>query len=230
MNKNIIRILCASIALTLILNGIFTVSAKTYVTNIISGNFESADECKFLIPGDINADGYVNALDMTELKKMIMNGTGNASYQSFYSSFGKSAKYSDVNGDGLVDIRDLVRQKKNTVLNVNFIEDGTMQLNGNSAFNGDFISQLGTGASYKITYSYKSNQPVKIKLNGMGDTVTFEDAVAQEYTTVTHTFKTPLSFGNYDGIELQIIGVAKIKNFSVLRTDMDNELSVSRFK
>lgn len=49
MNKNIIRILCASIALTLILNGIFTVSAKTYVTNIISGNFESADECKFLI-------------------------------------------------------------------------------------------------------------------------------------------------------------------------------------
>ena len=223
MKKISARLIVMYLVLTLLTCSMLNVSATTYVKNVVS-DFTTADDCSFLAPGDLNADGRVDSVDSVELRKLLLKGNDDTSYVAVYAANEESAKYSDINGDSFVNLKDLVRQKKNMVEDFKFITDGEMALNGNSAYNGEFISVLGTGASYEISYSYKSDAPVKIKINGLGDEIVYEDAAAAEMTAVTHTFKTPLSIGEVSGIELQIIGVGTVKDFTVTRINMDNEL------
>ena len=99
-----------------------------------------------------------------------------------------------------------------------------MSLNGNSSYKGEFISVLGTGAEYEVSYTYKSNSDLLVKINGLSEEIVYENEPAADSTTVTKTFKTPLNLTETDGIEFQIIGVGSVENISVTRINMDNEL------
>jgi len=198
------------------------VTAAEYVENVVSEDFTSA--CKFLAPGDMDADGSVNAEDAVALRKLLLSNSGDKTYDAVFAAKGSEAKYSDINGDSLVDIKDLVRQKKNLTENFVFVENGAMSLNGNSSYKGDFISVLGSGAEYEISYTYKSDSDLLVKINGLSEKIVYENEAATDSTTVTKTFKTPLTLTETDGIELQIIGVGSVENISVTRINMDNDL------
>lgn len=197
-------------------------AATEYVENVISEDFTAA--CDFLAPGDMDANGVINSTDSVSLRKLLLNNRVDKTYDELYASTGEQAMYSDVNGDSFVDIRDLVRQKKNLATNLEFIENGAMQLNGNSSYNGEFISVLGSGAEYEISYTYKSESKLLIKINGLSEQIIYENDPSADSVTVTKTFKTPLTITGTDGIEFQIIGVGTIEDISVTRINMDNEL------
>ena len=223
MKKIAARLVVLCLVLTLLICSTLSVSATTYVKNVVS-DFTTAADCDFLAPGDLNADGKVDAADSVKLRQLLISDLGDGSYNTVFAAKGEVSKYSDTNGDDFVNLKDLLRQKKNLAENFEFISDEAMSINGNSAYNGEFISVLGTGASYKISYSYKSDTPVKVRINGLGEQIVYEDAAATKITSVIHTFKTPLSIDETAGIELQIIGVATVKDFTVTRINMDNEL------
>ena len=195
------KIISLSLATAFCIICTLSVSATQYVEKVVNEDFSLKSECLFLAPGD----------DLVSLRKMFLNDNSAKSI------------YSDVNGDEMVDIRDLVRLKKNIANNFEFIDNGVMLLNGNSAYKGDFISVMGTGAEYELEYTYKSNSPIKVKINGLGEEITYESDASADYITVTQTFKTPLKITKSNDIELQIIGVGSIKNFKVTRINMDNE-------
>ena len=140
---------------------------------------------------------------------------------------GEEAKYSDVIGDDAVNVLDLVRQKKNIANEFTLVDtkEGTMALNGNTAYAGEFVSKMGTGAEYKVAFSYKSDSAIKIKINSMGEEpIVIEKAAANDLTAVEEVIKTPLEFAE-NGIEFQIIGQGEVSEISVIRTNMDNEYS-----
>lgn len=198
-------------AISFMLCGVVNVSAAEYVKDVVSEDYASLEKSSFLAPGDFNADGKVSAVDIAQLRVFFLKGT-------------EEPMNSDVNGDGYVDLRDIVRQKKNSVNIPEFISEGAMQLNGNSVYSGEFLSLLGTGATYEISYSYKSETPIKVVINGLGDEIVYESEVALDIVSVTHTFKTPLSITDLSDVELQIIGSGTIEDFSITRVNMDNEL------
>ena len=211
MKRVVKKIISLSLATAFCIICTLSVSATQYVEKVVNEDFSLKSECLFLAPGDLDADGSANADDMVSLRKMFLNDNSAKSI------------YSDVNGDEMVDARDLVRLKKNIANNFEFIDNGVMLLNGNSAYKGDFISVMGTGAEYELEYTYKSNSPIKVKINGLGEEITYESDASADYITVTQTFKTPLKITKSNDIELQIIGVGSIKNFKVTRINMDNE-------
>lgn len=224
MKKSVRKLITLGLATTFSVISILSVSAAEYVEKVVAEDFTTASVCEFIAPGDLNADGSVNANDSVSLRKLLLSNLGDHSYDAVYASKGEEAKYSDINGDENIDVRDLVRQKKNMVENFVFIENGAMSLNGNSAFVGEFISVLGSGAEYEISYTYKSDSSIRVKINGLSEEIVYENEAASDFTTVTETFKTPLKIAETDGIELQIIGVGSIENISVTRINMDNDL------
>lgn len=223
MKKIVTRVAVLCLTLAILLCGSLSVSASSYVSNVVCEDFSSADSCNFLAPGDMNADGLVNAVDAAELRKLLLKGFNDSSYTAVFAALGSDAKYSDVNGDAEINIVDLVRQKKHMAESFSFVKDGVMQLNGKSAYAGEFTSIMGTGASYVIKYSYKSDASIKVIISGLGDDIVYENAAVAEMTAVEYTIKTPLSLAAADGIELQIIGVGVVDSFSVNRINMDNE-------
>jgi len=224
MKKSATRLAVVCLAVAFSMCSALGVSAENYVANVVDDDFSSATECEFLAPGDLNGDGSVNAIDSVELRKLMLSDLDDKSYDAVYASEGDTAKYSDVNGDDNVDIKDLVRQKKELAENFVLVSNGAMSLNGNSAYSGEFISVMGTGATYEISYSYESEASIKIIINGLGDEIIYENDAVSELTSVTYTLKTPLSIDDVTGIELQIIGVGTVEDFSVTRINMDNEL------
>lgn len=202
--------LCLAAAV-LVISGI-SVSAEKYTATVISDSFSSASACEFLQPGDIDKNGSVDTTDLVFTRKSLLGVATDI-----------AAAYFDVNGDDDSDIRDLVHQKKIIVAQSDFITSGAMQLNGNSIYSGDFVSVMGTGAEYKISLSYTSDTDIRVKINGFGEEKVFTADAASEQTTVTFNYKTPLSKSNEAGVELQIIGVGAVSDFSVTRLNMDNE-------
>lgn len=195
----------------------------------IKENFDSASDCKFLAPGDMDADGIVNANDLVTLRGILLSRVNDDSYDTVYKTNGETAMYSDVNGDEFVDLKDLVRMKKNLAENFEFIKDGCMSLNGNSAYKGKFTSGLEANAKYEVTLTYKSDSPVKIKMADLGEEIIFD--AASEMKSVTKTFTTPVMITDDDGIELQIIGEALVDDFAITKVengeenyDIDNDI------
>lgn len=224
MKKCVEKILVLGLVIIFSIIGSISVSASKYVEKVVDGNFAKNNDCEFLAPGDLDANEKVNAYDFTSLSKILFSDYKDCSYDTVYSVKGNIAKYSDITGDGQVNIIDLVRIKKILIENYDFVSDGIMKLNGNSAFAGDFISVLGKGAEYEVKVTYKSEAPINIKINGMDKEIVFTGNSSSDYTTVTKTFKTPLKLNVTDGIEFQVIGIGSIKNISVTRINMDNEL------
>ena len=189
---------------------VFNVSAVKYVENIVN-DYEIASDCKFLPPGDLDANGIVNALDNVKMRKILLE-----------KSYDK--KYSDVNGDNFTNLKDLVRQKKNACSNFDFLSNNVINLNGCSSYTGEFISLLGEGASYKISYKYKSETPIKVVINGLGNEIIYESQISSELKEVSYTLKTPFTITGTSDVELKIIGVGVIDDFTIIRANMDNIL------
>lgn len=220
MKKGIAVILALCLVVITLMCGSLSVCAASYV---IAEDFANASDCKFLAPGDMDADGTVVADDLVMLKQLLLSKKGGNSYNDVYKANGETAKYSDINGDGFVNIIDLVRQKKNSAKNSTFITDSVMVLNGNSAFTGAFTSVLGANAVYDIGLTYKSDSPVIIKISDLDEEIVFD--AASKTTTVVKSFETSANITNASGIDFQIIGVASIDDISVVRVNLDNDLA-----
>ena len=194
------------------MNFAFPCSAARYATFAVDEDFSSSAQCKFLEPGDMNANGSVNASDLAQLCQVLLCDTQNM--------------YSDVNGDLQVDILDLIRAKKNSLHD--FLNDGSMNLNGNSIYNGDFIASLRSGVTYQIRCKYKSTSAVTVRISGLGTEKVFTLASTNgEWATVTNNFNTPLTIANHTGIELQVIGTALVDDFEVKQLNTDNEYNIN---
>lgn len=185
------------------------------MVNVIDENFDSQSDCKFLAPGDINADGKIGADDLVILRKLLLNSIKDNSYTAVYEANGEAAKYADINGDGFVDVKDIVRLKKNLAQTNSFVDSGVMSLNGNSSFTGIFTPILSAGAVYEVSLTYKSNAPTTIKLADLGEEIVFD--ATSRVSTVTKTFEVPVTVTDTKCIDFQIIGVASIENISVTR-------------
>lgn len=223
MKSKAMKIAVISLAIITLLSGVLGVSATSYVVNVLSEDFSSAAE--FIAAGDLNADKTLNATDVVSLRKLLIEDETDGTYVAIYAA-NADAKYSDVNGDDSVNVLDLVRQKKNIAADFDVVDtaNGALVLKGNTAYVGDLFSAMGTGADYKVTFSYKSDSPVKVKINSMGEEIVIDKAAADSWTTVEETVTAPLTFAE-NGIELQIIGEGLVNDFSITRTNMDNELS-----
>ena len=198
------------------------VCAASNVINVITEDFSSSTDCEFLLPGDMDADGQVSADDLVLLRQLLLSNIKDNSYTAVYKANSETAKFSDINGDKYVNIKDLVRQKRNSVNGFEFIADGVMSLNGNSAFNGTFTSVLATGVIYQVSLTYKSDCPVTVRMGDINKEIVFD--TASKTSTVTKTFETPVTITDKEGIEFQIIGIANIENISVTRVNMDDDL------
>ncbi len=195
--KKLTKILAIFLALTLITGSMLGVSAAKYVASVVSEDFE--ETTKFLIPGDLNANGKIENDDYTELRGLILNG--------------KTAQYSDVNGTDGTDIRDLVLQDINA--KSDFVVNGVMNLNGKSFYNAEMDSVLSTGAEYKLTYN--ASDKVEVKLVGIS---------GAEVTASGDTFKTPLTLSDAD-IQLYVVGEGTVEQIAITRINMDNDYAVN---
>lgn len=207
--KNAKKLAVLGLALALLACSAIGASAATYVANVVDEDFASASDCSFSAPGDMNADGALNATDATSLRKLML---------------GNSNSHGDINGDFAIDVRDLVRQKKVIAAQEQHIVDGALALNGSSVYSGDFLAKIGTGASYVINFDYMSEAPIKVVISGLGDDIVLEAAASTTLTSATFTQKMPLTKIASGDAELRIVGVGTVDNFSVTRINMDNEL------
>lgn len=197
LKTKIIKFVTLLLVFILAVGVISSVSAAKYVAKPVFENFETTT--LFLAPGDMDSNGKVDTLDYSELREMLLLDAAN--------------RFSDVNGDEITDICDLVLQNEN--INKDFISGGKMNLNGKSIYNKEIKSSLTAGAEYKVTYSATGD--VKIKLDGI-------DGI--NITASGNTFKTPLNLSNND-IELCVIGNGTIDELSIVRVNMDNDFSVN---
>ena len=225
MKKYFKGIVVFAVIALLVVGSMLGVSAAKYLRDVVDCDFESTGGA-FLAPGDYDGNGTIEEADHNSLKSLILDTNGEDAYSSVYAK-DTDAIYSDVNGDGIIDIRDLVLQDENK--GADFVTGGAMVLNGNSAYKDELFSNMGTGAEYKIVYTYKSDASVEVKLNGLDGLLADSTETATDGgtgdVTVTRSIKTPLSFEKGNGIELQLVGEGEITDFSVTRVNMDNEIA-----
>ncbi len=215
-----IKILLTMVMISLLtLTSSFGVSAKEYKENVINENFDS-NKGTFLIPGDMDEDGTVDTDDLNDLRKILLTEHSDWSYNAIVNAEA-NGKFSDVNGDSCVDIRDLVCQKINE--ENTFINEGKMNLYGNSSLKEDFISSLGTGATYQLSVTYSASSDIEIYI----PCVSKEYTLSKDNTSFTETFKTSTAkLSNDNKIGFRIAGRGKIESISVKRINMDNDYSV----
>lgn len=89
------------------------------------------------LAGDVNADDTLTAEDLTIVRKSLLNGETNTEY--------------DINGDGKVDIRDLVNLKKKIAHYV----DG-------EKFTANTVTEIGNAAAVKITELFAAKDGANI--------------------------------------------------------------------
>lgn len=196
LKTKIIKFVTLLLVFILAVGVISSVSAAKYVAKPVLEKFET--QTLFLAPGDMDSNGKVDSLDFSELREMLLLDAAN--------------RFSDVNGDEITNICDLVLQNEN--VNKDFISGGKMNLNGKSIYNKEIKSSLNAGAEYKITYSATGD--VKVKLEGID---------GLNVTASGNTFKTPLNLSNND-IELCVIGNGTIDELSIVRVNMDNDYAI----
>ena len=186
----------------------------------------------FIPAGDLNADGSVNANDLVVLKRVLL-GTKKQSYKEVYTEIGVDAKYSDANGDYEVDIRDLIRAKKNAAksfINATGGKNGTAGMNvyGNVAFSGTLSKKLEKDRYYQVSFDYKSDDVLKITVNGISNQIyAFESEAAADWATKTYLIGTAENFDDISDIEVQICGNGAVDNITITPCTVDNDLADS---
>ena len=208
MKKKISSFALITLALIIALNIAFSCAAVRYYTYAVNEDFSSRGA--FLAPGDVNGDKNFSSSDISLLRNILL-GKGDSDY-------------SDVTGEGLTDIKDLVRAKTNIL--ATFVSGGNMNLNGNSVYSGNFATKLNTGVTYKITCRYKANSAVNVKISGLDSEKSFSLASAGSFTTVTENFTTPFAINNPENVKLRIVGAATVDSFKIEQINSDNEYNV----
>ena len=198
MKNKTLKILSLCLAFAVVLSCVLSVSAAKYATTVIS---KSEDYVSFVQPGDIDANNKVDSSDSQALKDLLLADS--------------SDTYSDVNGDGLTNICDLVLQDLQPDT---FLSGSKITLNGRSVYNKDITKVMTPGAKYKLTYTKTGD--ITVKITGVKDYNgnNISDKTGENY------FKTPT---NLSGAKLEIIGDGTIENLKIVRIDMDNDVSVS---
>lgn len=203
---------------------VFGASAAKYQRDVVACDFESTSGA-FLAPGDYDGNGVIEDIDHTALKALILDVDEQNAYNTVYAA-DKDTIYSDANGDGVIDIRDLVLQDENK--GNDLVNEGALVLNGKSAYSDKVLAVMGTGAEYEIKYTYITETSLKAELNGVELLADKTETSTDEVTgaiTVTRSIKTPFSLDNGKGIELLLVGEGKVEDISVTRVNMDNELA-----
>lgn len=204
---------------------VFGASAAKYQRDVVVCDFESTSGA-FLAPGDYDGNGVIEDIDHTALKALILDVDEQNAYNTVYAA-NKDTIYSDANGDGVIDIRDLVLQDENK--EIDLVNGGALVLNGKSAYSDKVLAVMGTGAEYKIVYTYSADSSISVNINGLdgllADSTKTDTDDNAGTVTVTRNIRTPLTIEKSDGIELELIGEGEITEFSVTRVNMDNELA-----
>ena len=198
MKNKALKILSICLALAVVFSCVLSVSAAKYVTNVIS---KSEDYVSFVQPGDMDANKKVDATDVQALKDLLLADS--------------SDTYSDVNGDGLTNICDLVLQD---VQPDTFLSGSKITLKGKSVYGADITKVMTPGAKYKLTYTKTGD--VTVKITGIKD----YNGNAISDKTGENYFKTPT---NLSGAKLEIVGDGTIENLKIVRVQMDNEYAVN---
>lgn len=227
MCKNLRRCIACAVVTLLVL--CFSVSVPVLASEpAISADFENGSN-GFLAPGDLNSDGNVNALDLVMLRLILLTSDA-CDYDELCKEIGSDAKFSDANGDSSVNILDLVRVKK--CVDRIFIEsdggvNGTAGMNvyGNVSYSGGLSSVLTKDRYYKLSFSYKSDEPLKFTINGISaQKYVFNTSASSDWKTETYIFGTAEDFTSISDIEMQICGSGIVDNIAIVPCTIDNDL------
>lgn len=205
----------------------FGVCAEKYKSAVVSDDFTNASKTLFLRPGDMNADKVIDAKDLPILVNILLCAES-SDYSVVCSSdlFGKL--YSDTNGDNYVNILDLVKAKRNAAKTSDFVSGGVLNVDGKSVYSGSINSDFLSGVTYTVTYKYKTQTSLRVKINIQGDEEERTCSPTDSWQTVSYDVNIPQTKVSVSGFEAQIIGIGEVDNFSIVRKgSMDNELSAS---
>ena len=177
---------------------------------ILSVDFSKAtDESLFRyrnIIGDLDDDGNLSATDLTIHTKVLLDIIA-------------ETPGSDVNGDGKVNIVDLVRLKKLTINGVPaLVEDGAMVFNGTVSYKGEIVPLMTANTYYKVSFSYKTDSSFTVKLNGVSaDSIIKNYSAESDMTEASFTVCADALSAN-TGLELLFEGKGTIDNLSITPT------------
>lgn len=227
MKKSLIGMITVFVIAAITVCSAFCVSAAD--TDTVTFDFE-AGSGDFIPPGDLNANGRVDAEDLVLLKKVLLSTT-KAGYSEVYAEIGIDAKFSDANGDGNVNILDLVRAKKSaakTFIGTDVGINGTAGMNiyGNVAYSGELTQMLKADKYYRISFDYKADSALKLTVNGISNQVyAFESKASDDWQTETYLIATAEEFGTVSDIVLQICGSGVVDNIKITPCIIDNDLA-----
>lgn len=196
MKGKVKRLLATGFAFSLLATGALSASAAPTISEDFS------DGIPFVALGDLDADGKLASSDLTMLRQILLSIDGVAS------------KYADSNADGSVNVKDIVRLKKDiaALKNPAVIEDGVLKLNGKAYFANELVSLLKTDTEYQITYDVISEEGITIAVNGATEKVYTSGKGAKSFS---HILKTGDSLTANSGLELSLSGVGTIDNIVI---------------
>ncbi len=221
MKRKVSCFIAMLLVVSFVLAGFLCVSALKYKENVVADDFSDASKSFFVCPGDIDNNGKLDSEDLSSLVSTLLSASGTA-YSDVVSQF-EGAKYSDVNGDESVNIIDLVKLKKNISAENFFRSDGTLAFDGKCVYCKSLVNDMGTGATYRITYRYKASTPLTVKINAIGEEKSYSNAISSDWQTAEYTVKTKLSKGSAKDFDLRIDGKGVLDSFNITRLNMDNE-------
>lgn len=200
MKGKVKRLLAIGFAFTLLATG--SLSSAAAENTVLSEKF--TDPVSFVAMGDLNCDGSLASSDLVMLRKILL-GTSN-----------EGSRYADSTTDNKVNLKDLVRLKKDiaALKKPAFIENGVLNLNGTAYYNGELVSLLKANTEYQISYNVESEKGITITVSGAknGDAV-YNSGTGSKY--FSHILKTGDSLTVNSGLELSVSGVGKIDNIII---------------
>lgn len=210
--KKLLNLLCVVFALSLVLtSAVFGgISANAETETVLSVDFSNPnDEDLFRyrnLAGDLDDDGAINATDLTVHKKVLLE-------------ISEETDLCDVNGDGNIDILDLVRLKKLTVNGVPaLVENNALEFDGTVSYKGAIVSQMTANTYYKISYSYKTDDTLTVRLNGVSANGIIKEHSAKSDMTDVEFVVLADSLNANTGLELIFEGSGTIDDLSIAPT------------
>lgn len=210
--KKFLKALCVIFVLLSVLTSVMFggVVTDAAADSILSVDFSSADDEALFkycnIVGDLDNDGQTAATDLTLLSKTLLGML-------------TETKSHDVNKDGVVDIRDLIRLKKLVVKGVpSLVQDNAMVFDGTVSYTGEIVSLMTADTYYKVSFTYKTDSSFTVTLNG----------VAQNSVVKNYSLKSDMTEAGFivyadaltvnSGSELIFEGKGTIDNISIAPT------------
>lgn len=226
MKKILKGLVTVFVILSVLICSVFFVSAAN---SDVSIDFEKGS-FGFIAPGDLNADGSVNAGDLVLIKKILLN-TNKVKYAEVYSEIGLEAKFSDANGDNNINVIDLVRVKKcverEFIGKTNGVNGSAgMNIYGNVSYVGGLSTILSADKYYQISFDYKSDDALKLTVNGISNQeYVFKSEPSADWAKKTYLIATAEKFVSTSDIEVKICGNGVVDNITITPCTIDNDFA-----